>query len=174
MTTRFAQERGGRQPPAVRMQACSHAVVRTRRHGSTTTLAEDAGARGHSGDWRAGMFPCRRASTAADKHSRRWRRDGSEGPLPATAGMQACSCAVVRTRRRGSSVGTALAEDGSARGSFPAVVGMRACSMPLCEHIGATAHSALAGDSVGAARHLRAIIAYTTRLTISRSDIYRT
>jgi hypothetical protein len=66
------------------MQACSYAVVRTLRRGSSvgTTLAEDASARAISGDWRAGMLPCRRASTAADKHSRRWRRDGSEGTHP--------------------------------------------------------------------------------------------
>jgi hypothetical protein len=70
---------------------------------------------GHSGDWRAGMPHAVVRARRHDKHSRRWRRDGSEGTIPATAGVRACSYALVRTR--GATAHSALGAD-SGRGSL--------------------------------------------------------
>jgi hypothetical protein len=66
---------------------------------------------------------------AIAQSARHWRRTAVEGSLPATAGVRACSYAVVRTRRRDSTIGTALAEDGSRGG--PPGDGWRA-GMLLC------------------------------------------
>jgi hypothetical protein len=158
MTTRFAQE-GGRPTAGeyysgsgwyASMLACRRANTAARQHNR-----HDAGGgrqcEGHSGDWRAGTLPCRRVSTAADKHSGRWRRDGSEGTHPGDswhASMLLC--------RRANTAARQLSGHGTGGGrqcevAIPAVVGMRASPMPSCEHMGATAHSALAGTAVRAA-----------------------
>jgi hypothetical protein len=153
MTTRFgtrgrpAGRQQGYHPAVVGMRACSYAVVRE--HGGANSIVG----------------------------TRHWRRAAVEGAIPAKAGVRACPHAVVRTRRRDSTVGTALPEDDS-RGGHPGEgwrAGMPPCRrastvssegtavrgpsrrqlacghapMPPCEHSGATAHSALGGTAVG-------------------------
>ena len=180
------------------MRACSYAVVRTRRHGSTvgTALAEDGSARGPFRRLACGharMPSCEHGGTTSTVGA--GEGTAVEGTIPATAGVRACSYALVRTR--GATAHSALGAD-SGRGSLWLRRGEGEGALCAGPEARLSALVRLKVLDLGARRtfsdatavrevptfgpvqrgtrrgHLRAITAYTARITFGRAYVYRT